>query len=375
MNEASLRLLDAPPGQGHAGEVFAVAYSSDGAFALSGGWDGHLRLWETTSGTLASSLEVSRKPLSACAFSPDDQQWLAGSMEGLLSAWDAAGYQAQYNFLAHTRPISAIRFGPDGQQLATASWDRQVGLRKVGKEREARMLNGHSDIVAGCRYTPDAKHLLSWSHDGGVVLWDAEFGQQAWAPPGHQDRVVAGAVSPDGRWAATASRDGLLKLWDLVNRGEAGTLPLSGEVRGCFFLLDGESVVIVNAEGWMTWLSIPTFEVRAELETGLKVQCGEIAPSGAQIALGSDDGHVYFVTIAGFDQGPLVVTAIQAVKQTATMLDKFLGKQRMMRTFRYVCPACRHAGETHVLPENAFPCPSCRRRLRVLSQGRQLQQQ
>src|SRR5947209_4391382 len=119
MDVALLRLLDVPPGEGHSGEIFAVAYSSDGAYALSAGWDGHLRLWEAAGGNPVSALAVGLKPLSACAFAPDDRSWLAGSMEGLLSAWDAAGHQVQYNFLAHTRPVSSVRFSPDGKLLAT----------------------------------------------------------------------------------------------------------------------------------------------------------------------------------------------------------------------------------------------------------------
>ena len=42
---ATLRLLASNPNaEGHKGEAFACAYTPDGAYVLSGGWDGHLRV-------------------------------------------------------------------------------------------------------------------------------------------------------------------------------------------------------------------------------------------------------------------------------------------------------------------------------------------
>ncbi len=373
MNQFGLRLQERQHGDGHSGEVFAVAYSSDGAFALSGGWDGSLRLWETSSGVLVSSLEASHKPLSACAFAPDDKHWLAGSMEGLLSSWDVAGHQPIYNFVAHTRPISAIRFSPDGKVLATTSWDRQIGVRKVGKEREAKLLTGHRDIVAGCRFSPDGKHLLSWSYDGSLILWDAEFGQQVWALPGHDDRILTAALSPDGRLAASGSRDGVLKLWDIGFRGEAGGLPQTGELVGCFFLLDGESLITVTGAGVLTLLAVPTFEVKAELETGCKVLAAELSPPSSQLALGGDDGRVHFVAIDGLEDAELIVNTTPTTRQTATVLDKFFGKTRTTRVFAFTCPACRIEADLPALPSESFPCPRCGRSLWTAAASRQLQ--
>src|SRR5262249_31756321 len=148
-NVGTLQLLAADQAQGgHAGEVFACAYSADGALVLSGGWDGHLRLWEAETGTVLTGLRAGVKPLSAWRFTPDGGGWVSGSMEGTLTFWDAVSHQPRLSFLGHTRPISAICYAPDREHLATASWDRQVVLRKAGQEREGRALAGHHDIVA-----------------------------------------------------------------------------------------------------------------------------------------------------------------------------------------------------------------------------------
>lgn len=334
-------------------------------FVLSGGWDGLLRLWDATSGEARLSLQASPKPLSCCACSPDGQQWYSGSMEGLLGQWDGVSQQLLSSFVAHTRPISAIAFSPDGQQMATASWDRLLTLRKLGKEREGRSLYGHQDIVAGCRFSIDGKQLVSWSHDATVKLWDLALFQNAATLTGHTDRVTCLALSPDGCFALSGSRDATIRLWDLDSGAEVATVNLGSEVRACFYLLDAESVVIADAAGRLFLMSVPSFQVQAQLQTPFRVQCGELSPSGMQLALGGEDGLVHFVIIEGFEGASLVVTPVQNLKPQATMLDRFFGKTRLTRTFTYTCPACRQVVDSTTLPVHPVPCPRCRRQLRI----------
>jgi WD40 repeat protein len=363
---ATLRLLEAGAvGGRHDGEIFSCAYAPDGAFVLSGGWDGYLRLWDAADGTHLSALQASPRPLSCCAFAPDGRHWLAGSMEGLLSIHDAVSHQTVWNFVAHTRPISGISFAPNGQALATASWDRQVVLRKLGREREGRTLSGHQDIVSGCRYALDSQHLLSWSHDGTLRLWDTEMVREVGVLRGHGDRVTAAALSPDGLWAASGGRDGTVRLWDLAAQTEAASAVLGSEVRACCFLLDGESVVSVDAAGRLLVLTLPGLEAQAQLETGLKVQCGDRSPSGLQLALGCEDGQVHFVAVEGLEEAPLVVTATTNVKPVTTILSRLTGKTKMARTYQFTCPVCRKPSECQALPSTPVSCPQCRRPLRV----------
>jgi WD40 repeat protein len=366
---STLRLLEpATQGDRHEGEVFSCAFTADGAYVLSGGWDGRLRLWEAATGAQLAVLVASPKPLSACAFSPNGKEWLAGNMEGLLSFWDGVSHQSLLNFVAHTRPISGIAYAPDGQSLATASWDRQIVLRKAGHEREGgRILAGHGDIVAGCRYAPDGRQLLSWSHDATVRLWDVETARELFVFQGHTDRVTAAAISPDGRLAVSVGRDGVVRVWDLAAQTEAGSADIGREGRACFFLLDGESLVTADALGRVLLLSLPNFDVQAQIDAPFKVMCGDLAPSGAQLVLGCEDGTVRFVAVDGVEDNLIVVSATQTYKPTASLFDRLMGKTKLTRTYQYRCPVCRASMETTTLPTAPVACKKCRRMLRVNS--------
>ncbi len=368
-----LRLLGAGREAGHEGEVFSCAYAPDGRTVLSGGWDGHLRLWDAADGSPLAAVPTGPKPLSFCGHTPDGRSWLSGSMEGQLTYWDAVTHQTQLSFMAHTRPISAVSYAADGLLLASASWDRLVMLRKAGKEREGRPLAGHQDIVAGCCFTPDGAWLLSWSHDGTVRLWDVELGQAIRTLGGHEDRVTAGAVSPDGQWAASGGRDGVLKLWDLTQHTEAAAVPQGAEVRACFFLPDGESLLAADADGWVSLLAVPTMDVRDRLETGVALLCADLAAAGDQLALGGEDGYVHRVAVEGAALAPLPVCAKPQLQETSTGLGRLLGKKKLTRTWHYRCPACRKEAEAPALLNKPFPCPHCHRQLRMNAATPQLQ--
>lgn len=370
----TLRLLDAvASSERHAGEVYSCTYTPDGAFVLSAGWDGFLRLWDSASGQTLMALAASPKPLSCCASAPDGRLWFSGSMEGLLNIWDGISHQSLLCFVAHTRPISAICFAPDGQHLATASWDRQIVVRKAGKEREGRTLGSHQDIVAGCRYTSDGKMLVSWSYDGTIKFWDMNLLREMGTLSGHTDRVTTLALSPDGRYAISGGRDATVRLWDMDDRSEVATVNLGAEVRGCYYLLDAASVVVADGVGRLFLMSVPTFEVQAQVQTPYRVMCGDLSSSGMQLALGGEDGLIHFVSVEGFEESSLFVTATENVKAQAGLLDRFLGKTRLRRMYCYTCPACRQTLESPSLPTQAFTCPKCRRRLRVNPRVPQMQ--
>jgi WD40 repeat protein len=346
--------------------VFSCTYTPDGNQVLSGGWDGHLRLWEAKSGAHLTGFKAGEKPISACAVSPDSCRWLSGSLDGMLSTWDATNQERASVFLAHTRPISAIVFDHDGQTLATSSWDRSVALWRTQREREGRQLTGHQDIVAGCRFTPDGKTLLSWSHDGSLRLWDTAHGRQTGQLPGHEHKITAAAISPDGRYAASAARDGVLRLWELETQREATASALKYEARALFFLLDGESLLSVEANGRVAIHSAPQLTEVGELNVRLPLQCAALSPSGEQVALGCDDGKLRFLAVEGLEDSAFFVTATRTSRRTTTLLGRLFGKSKVEHAYSCTCPICRNSIQfPDASTQQPRHCPHCKRPLRL----------
>jgi WD40 repeat protein len=351
--------------------VFSCTYTPDGKQVLSGGWDGHLRLWDADTGAHLTGFKAGDKPISACAVAPDGSRWLSGSLDGMLAHWEPATQKRLSVFLAHTRPVSAIVFDTDCQTLATSSWDRSVALWRNNRERDNRQLSGHQDIVAGCQFTPDGKTLLSWSHDGSLRIWETTHGRQTGQFAGHEHRVTAGAISPDGRLAASAARDGSMRLWELDTLREVACAAVSYEVRTLFFLLNGEALVSIQASGKVAIHSVPQLAEQGELNVRLPVQCGALSASGQQIALGCDDGKVRFLAIDGLEDSAFFITPTRTSHRTTTVLGRLFGKSKVEHSFACTCPVCRKSFQVpEASRQQARVCPHCKRPVRLSTAAR-----
>ena len=71
---------------GHAHYVQDVVISSDGQFALSGSWDGTLRLWDLTTGATTRRFVGHTKDVLSVAFSVDNRQVGVGCARDALMA-------------------------------------------------------------------------------------------------------------------------------------------------------------------------------------------------------------------------------------------------------------------------------------------------
>ena len=217
--------------------------------------------------------------------------------------------------------------------------------------------------MAGCQFTPDESALVSWSHDCTLRIWDVARARSKATLSGHQDRVTAAAVSPDGAWVASGSRDGTLKLWDVSSGKQVASAPLRAEAKACFFLLDLEWLVSIDAHGRILLHSLPDCVPQGELVTRLAVQSVAMNARGTQIALGCDDGLLHFVDVGGVENSPVVVTATENSRRISTGLQRLFGKSTLQQTLTGTCPACRRAFE---LPRaSASRCPHCGRTWRI----------
>merc|ERR1712072_518370 len=73
--------------RGHGHFVQDVVISSDGQFALSGSWDGTLRLWDLNTGATTRRFVGHGKDVLSVAFSADNRQIVSGSRDKTIKLW------------------------------------------------------------------------------------------------------------------------------------------------------------------------------------------------------------------------------------------------------------------------------------------------
>lgn len=204
---------------GHSHFVSDVSISSDGQFALSGSWDGTLRLWDLSTGLTTKRFIGHTKDVLSVAFSADNRQIVSGSRDRTINLWNTLG-QLKFSITedGHREWVSCVRFSPNLQSpvIVSAGWD---GLVKVWNLTQCKLrsnLIGHRGYVNTVTISPDGSLCASGGKDGVARLWDLNEGRHL-SDLQADDIIHALCFSPIRYWlcAATASS---IKVWDLESR-------------------------------------------------------------------------------------------------------------------------------------------------------------
>lgn len=152
----------------------------------------------------------------ALAFSKDGAQAISGGCDGKLTWWDTAAEAPTpiRSVEAHQGWIRGLDVSPDGTLLASGGNDNQVRLWNVADGTLVRELTGHPRHVYSVAFHPQGEFVLSGDLMGGLKQWEVATGKEVrtfdasalHTYEGGQQVDFGGiralAVSPDGKWLA-----------------------------------------------------------------------------------------------------------------------------------------------------------------------------
>jgi hypothetical protein len=273
--------------EGHTAPVLCVAISRDGKFALSGGVDRTVRLWELASGRALHCFRGHTDEVAAVAFSPNGQRAVSGGGDLCIRWWDLETGRALGSWPGHTDKVRSLVYSADGRFVVSGSHDGTVRLWDAVKGAETRSLPGHQGCVTSVAISRDGRTILSGGEDGTVRVWDRLIGEEVHRLNGHTREVYAVAFDADGRRAVSGGNDRTVRIWD-VERGEQLRC-LTGHVNavvGVAFAADGRRVFSASSQYQVVDQTLRVWDVAG----GGALKCFGGAPSDrlSCVAFGSD---------------------------------------------------------------------------------------
>ncbi len=152
------------------GKEMAVGYS-----------DHHIRLFDTTSFSLLKTIPAHNNSVFALSYSPDGKFLLSGGRDVMLRSWKVNHqHEMELDIPAHTLHINSIAYSPDKKLFATVSMDKTLKvwdaenfqlLKVVDKARNEGHLNSVNKVL-----WINNTQLATCSDDRTLMIWELVHG-------------------------------------------------------------------------------------------------------------------------------------------------------------------------------------------------------
>ncbi|MEK6237123.1 MAG: PEGA domain-containing protein, partial [Planctomycetales bacterium] len=153
-------------------------------FAISSGYDGHVRLWSLDEGTEIWRFPTPDRFVSSVVLGRKGARALTGGAKGDLRLWGIETKRELRRWAAHAGPIWTIDLAPDGEQAVSAGQDAKIRVWNLKTGSQVAELEGHSAAVVSVDVSADGAAIVSGSRDGTVRVWGIPVPEESTSNPG-----------------------------------------------------------------------------------------------------------------------------------------------------------------------------------------------
>jgi WD40 repeat protein len=189
------------PDLGHF-QMRSVAFLPDGRSFVSGHEDGLVRVWDSETGGLISSLKGSSAAIWSVAAAPGGQQVAAGAADGSVLVWNLETGDEVARLSPRDVPVSCLRWSPRGDRLAISLGDFSDAVHAAllvwtADDSSAELEFALDKPVGALAWLDDGQTILAAGWDGEGQLWNLERRSPSIRLQLDKNTVKAANWSPD----------------------------------------------------------------------------------------------------------------------------------------------------------------------------------
>jgi autophagy-related protein 16 len=198
-------------------QVNSVVFSQDSTMIATAHNDKTVKLWNTKTGSIISTLYGSSDAVISVSMS-SNQKWIAGgSTDNICRVWHAGSGRILHALTGHTKKIYATSFTSDCKKLITGSHDRTIKIWDLQFGACEKTLLKCKSSVNDLECCPNTPIFCSGHFDSCARLWDLRNPYnliQEYANI-HEQQITSVNFSLDGHMILTNARDNTLKCIDI----------------------------------------------------------------------------------------------------------------------------------------------------------------
>jgi len=233
---------------GHFGQVLAASFTPNGRLAVSGGEDGTVRVWDAATGREIQTHYGHRGPVYSVAVGSGGRQAVSGSDDRTVRLWNLVGNTADAILKGHRGSVTAVALSPNEWYSASGDRDGTVIVWHLGNKNELRRIQAGDAAISSIVFF-DNDRFMSASLDGSAKIWEASTGNLLYTLSIGGPAILAADISKDGRFAVTAEVNGGVTIWNMATQVKFRPLVgHSADVVFAAFSADGSLILTADKD-------------------------------------------------------------------------------------------------------------------------------
>jgi WD40 repeat protein/energy-coupling factor transporter ATP-binding protein EcfA2 len=242
--------------------VLCASWHCRGALLATGGFNGEVRVIDTSRLELADDFPQHQDRVTGIAWQPGGSLFATASNDRTAMVIDSDTGTAVVRFYGEM--FESVSWNSRGDTLAIAGWDNDIHLWRTGQPADAvQKLSGHTAALHDIAWAPDGDRLVSTSGDGSARVWSVSDNAQIAQMRGGEAFAVGWSMS--GRFIATGSRDGTVRIWDAATAELVQELRHAEAIHSLDWSPDSERILTGGEHGGVALWDVGLDHLRQEL--------------------------------------------------------------------------------------------------------------